>query len=248
MFKRIVFVFVAMTTLAACAGTKTAKVTGTVTYLQRIALPENAVVKVTLEDISKADAAAVVLGEQEIKTAGKSVPFAFEISYNPVEIVATHTYNLRATISDAEGELLFSSDTATLVITNGAPTEGIEIIVKPAGASATGSLIGTVWKWASFQSPTEQFDVDTPEKYTLEFNTEGHVGIGADCNRGQASYSVDGTGLQLVMGPMTLAACPEGSRSDAFLRYLGQSASYFFEDGNLYIDLAVDSGTLKFIP
>ena len=47
---------------------------------------------------------------------------------------------------------------------------------------------------------------------------------------------------------MTLAACPEGSRSDAFLRYLGQSASYFFEDGNLYIDLAVDSGTLKFIP
>ena len=142
MFKRIVIVFIAMTTLAACAGTKTAKVTGTVTYLQRIALPENAVVKVTLEDISKADAAAVVLGEQEIKTAGKSVPFAFEISYNPAEIVTTHTYNLRATISDAEGELLFSSDTATLVITNGAPTEGIEIIVKPAGASATAALAG----------------------------------------------------------------------------------------------------------
>lgn len=252
MFKRILLSVVVILLLSACIVTKTAKVTGTVTYLQRIALPEGALVKVTLADTSKADAAEVVLGEQEIKTTGKSVPFPFEISYNPADIVENHTYSLRATIVDGAGGLLFASDTAILVITNGAPTAGIEIIVKPVAGGATdpveGSLIGSVWKWTSFQSPVEQFDVEMPEKYTLEFDTEGRVAVGADCNRAAGTYTAEEGNLQIVMGPMTLAACPEDSRSDAFISYLGQSATYFFEAGNLYIELPVDSGTLKFTP
>ena len=46
---------------------------------------------------------------------------------------------------------------------------------------------------------------------------------------------------------MTLAVCQEGSRSDDFVNYLSAAAIYFFEDGNLFIDLVADGGTMKFM-
>jgi D-alanyl-D-alanine carboxypeptidase len=47
---------------------------------------------------------------------------------------------------------------------------------------------------------------------------------------------------------MTLAACPPESRSEDFVKYLGAAARYFFQDGNLFIDLLVDGGTMEFSP
>jgi heat shock protein HslJ len=47
---------------------------------------------------------------------------------------------------------------------------------------------------------------------------------------------------------MTLAACPEGSRSDDFIKNLGFAAVYFFQDGDLFIDMFADGGTLQLAP
>ena len=47
---------------------------------------------------------------------------------------------------------------------------------------------------------------------------------------------------------MTLAACAEGSRSEQFVNLLGNAAIAFFEDGNLYIDLMADGGTMVLTP
>lgn len=104
-----------------------ARVTGTVTYRERIALPPNAVVQVTLQDISRADASAVVLGEQTITTMGRQVPIPFEIAYDPSAIDERLTYSVRARIT-VDGQLLFTSTTATLVITRGRPTD-VEIVL-----------------------------------------------------------------------------------------------------------------------
>ncbi|MEZ4673951.1 MAG: hypothetical protein R2932_06865 [Caldilineaceae bacterium] len=46
----------------------------------------------------------------------------------------------------------------------------------------------------------------------------------------------------ITLGPTTLASCPEGSRSDAFLSYLGAATSLSFEGPNLNIVLNPDSG------
>ena len=48
-----------------------AQVTGTLTYLPRIALPDDAVVNVQLQEVSRADAPATVLAEQEFVTEGE---------------------------------------------------------------------------------------------------------------------------------------------------------------------------------
>ena len=110
------------------------QVTGTVTYRERIALPPTAVVTVRLVDVSRADAPALVLGEQVIQASGKQVPFAFELSYDPAKIEGNHTYAVQARIED-DGKLRFINDTRYAVITGGAPTH-VDMVLKAVGGAA----------------------------------------------------------------------------------------------------------------
>ena len=128
--------------LAACSttsavpaggGTSVARVTGTVTYRERIALPPTAVIKVQLVDVSRADAPAIVLGEQVTHAAGKQVPFAFEIQFDPATIEANHSYAVQARI-EQDGKLRFISDRHYAVITRGAPTR-VDIVLRSVGTS-----------------------------------------------------------------------------------------------------------------
>jgi putative lipoprotein len=97
-----------------------AEVSGTVTYRERIALPATAVITVKLVDVSRADAPAIVLGEQVIASDGRQVPFEFVIGYDPGRIEEGNTYAVQARIEDG-GKLLFINDQHHAVITSGAP-------------------------------------------------------------------------------------------------------------------------------
>ncbi|WP_299691290.1 YbaY family lipoprotein [uncultured Vibrio sp.] len=101
-------------------------ISGTVAYRERIALPDNAVVTVTLEDVSLADAPSQVIATQEFTTDGKQVPFAFELGYDDDKINATHRYNLRATIH-VDGQLRFTTDTIRSVITDVENTQHVDL-------------------------------------------------------------------------------------------------------------------------
>ncbi len=113
--------------------TPEAKVTGAVTYRERIALPAGAIVEVKLLDISKQDAPAVIIGEQVIATTGQQVPFSFEIKYDSTTIDPRYTYAVRATIT-VDGKLWFTSDTTYPVITRGNPST-VEMVLKNVRAS-----------------------------------------------------------------------------------------------------------------
>ena len=106
----------------------------------------------------------------------------------------------------------------------------------------------TPWQWASFTNPMEQFEVEMPENYSVTFNEDGTLNVMADCNNASGSYTVDGSSLTIAMGPSTMAACPEGSRSDQFVQLMTGAAIYFFEDDTLFIDLMADGGTMAFRP
>jgi D-alanyl-D-alanine carboxypeptidase len=104
------------------------------------------------------------------------------------------------------------------------------------------------WQWVSFTNPVEQYSIDNPQNYSVSFNNDATVNIVADCNNANGSYVIAGSGITIQIGPMTLAACPEGSHSDDFVKYLGSAAIYFFKDGHLFIDLMADGGTMEFAP
>ncbi len=106
-----------------------AEVNGTATYLQRIALPDDAILEVRVQDISLADAPAITIGADIYTTEGAQVPLPYTVYYNPVFVQENRRYSVSARITDAEGKLLFVSDTVNLVITNGSPTTDVEIVL-----------------------------------------------------------------------------------------------------------------------
>ena len=105
-----------------------AAVSGTVFYLQRIALPPDASVAVKLVDISKQDVPAVTIAEQKITHPGQ-VPIAFELQYDPDKIDTRMIYAVQARIEQG-GELLFISNRTFPVITRGNPKH-VEVKLDP---------------------------------------------------------------------------------------------------------------------
>ena len=105
--------------------------TGTVTYLQRIALPAGSVIEVSLRDVSLQDVAATEITSQTITTACEQVPVPFELNYDPAQIDSRMSYalNVRITI---EGQLRWINTEQIAVLTQGAPLTGIEVVVQPA--------------------------------------------------------------------------------------------------------------------
>jgi putative lipoprotein len=107
-------------------------VSGTVTYLQRVALSGNAVIEVRLQDVSRAGAPATVIAEQKIRAGGKQVPIPFELKFDPAKIDAKHRYVVSARIT-VDGALQFVSDQSYPAVTQGNPTN-LEILLKALAA------------------------------------------------------------------------------------------------------------------
>jgi copper homeostasis protein (lipoprotein) len=108
-------------------------VTGTASYGQPITMPPGAVFEATLEDVSRTDVAADVITVLRVEDAG-SPPYHFALAFDPAKIVPSRRYAVRARVTLA-GRLLFTSDQAHPVITNGQPTT-VEIPLKRVAGAA----------------------------------------------------------------------------------------------------------------
>ena len=114
------------------AAAAAARINGTVTYRERMALSHLAELEVTLEDVSRQDVAARVLARQTLSNPGQ-VPIRFELRFAPADIDERMSYSLRARIHDG-GKLAFVSDTHTPVLTRGAGREAHMTLVRVQGA------------------------------------------------------------------------------------------------------------------
>jgi uncharacterized lipoprotein YbaY/heat shock protein HslJ len=83
-------------------------VQGVAAYRERIALPQDAVFEAVLQDVSRADAPAQVLGRARLAPAGQP-PFKFEIPYDDGAVQPGHRYVVRAKVT-AQGRLLYTTD------------------------------------------------------------------------------------------------------------------------------------------
>ncbi|WP_419554537.1 YbaY family lipoprotein [Candidatus Poriferisodalis sp.] len=97
-----------------------ASVRGSITYRERIALTPDAVVTIQLRDTSYADAASVLIAEQIISNPGQ-VPIDFNVRYVSDEIDDRNTYSIAVVITEGDGRMAFTNDTAYDVITRGNP-------------------------------------------------------------------------------------------------------------------------------
>jgi uncharacterized lipoprotein YbaY len=105
-------------------------ITGTVTYVQRIALPADAQIEVILVDNSATDVVTQLIGQQLIITNGRQVPIAFAIEYPSEQIDPAHVYTLQARIT-LGNQPLFDTAQPSEVLTAGNPVTGVEIVLQP---------------------------------------------------------------------------------------------------------------------
>jgi putative lipoprotein len=112
------------------ASAAVSEVTGTVTYLVRIALPPQATIQIQLQDVSQADAPATVIAGVGILLGNKQVPVPFALRYDAGKIDPKHRYSVSARVLIGT-DLKFVTDQAYPVITLGNPTK-VDLILKPA--------------------------------------------------------------------------------------------------------------------
>jgi putative lipoprotein len=111
-------------------------VSGSVFIRQRIALPPDAVLTVTLSDASVADAPSKVLSQRVVRTEGKQAPFQFVLPFNPADIKPDARILLSAAIS-IDGKLAFITEGVKPVINQGGTKAELLLVPVPSMAMPT---------------------------------------------------------------------------------------------------------------
>ena len=247
---RLALALLIASAFAACAPATRAPsaVTGTVSYVQRIALPPDAVMTVRLLDVSRADAPSVTLAEQEIALAGRQVPVPFALALDAAAVDARHSYAVRAEIRQG-GDLLWTTDTVHRVLTQGAPSSGLELRLVMAGGVPPAPLVGSEWRLVRIAlAGGGEVRPGAGETHTLAFLPGGRFGGQAHCNRYGGSYTLAGDDtVAFGDAATTLMACPGPTTADAYLRALA-AATRFEQRGDGLLLHTADGRTLHFEP
>ena len=118
--------------LAGCGDTLTLK--GSVVYRERMALPTDAIVTVSLLDVSRQDAAAVTLASQRIEAAGLKAPIPFELTVQRTKVERVKHMALQARIM--VGNRLMYINPERVVPDPSHPNVPVEIVVRRVGDGA----------------------------------------------------------------------------------------------------------------
>lgn len=193
------------------AAPSEASLTGTATYRERIALPPGAVFEATLEDVSRADAPAEVLGRTRMESPGNP-PFKFSIAYDPARIDPSHRYTVRAKVTH-EDRLMFTTDTHYPVLSAGQPNH-VDMLMRmpPSSAStaSTATLENTYWKLMRLGSDAITVADNQLEPHFILQPDQKRVAGSGGCNRMMGSYTLDGSKLTFSQMAGTMMACPQG--------------------------------------
>ena len=97
-------------------------------------VPDDAVVRVSVDDTSRADAPAITLSRLEMQAPGAGSPIPFALTVLPVALEAHPVLGpldltITVRIESADGSLLFVNDTAIVAVDASGPMQGIVVPV-----------------------------------------------------------------------------------------------------------------------
>jgi len=239
LFGITVALFISLFLFTGCASPAVVK--GTIRAPEPAELPAGATVNVQLQNTSRADAPAIVLGEQIIQNPAQ-FPIPFEVTYEPKQIDERNVYSMRVRI-EAEGRLIFINTTAHHVITRGNPTELEVMVEKVTPYSPPGTAVAledTTWLLISYGEPGSLQAVLEGTEITAAFDSEnGQVTGSAGCNSYFGGYELKGGEITLT-GPIgsTMMSCGEeiDQQEIEYLQILQNAESYEIDGNQLQIN------------
>jgi putative lipoprotein len=223
----------------------TEQISGRALYRERVLLPPGAVLKVSLEDVSKMDVASTVIATTSVVTNG-APPYPFIVEYPSSAIDDRNQYSLRATISLNE-QLLFTS-TRQLDPFRDTHTP-IEIILSKIGANKLtqqaedrhpdsgravvsvnplAELTNTYWKLLTVnEKPVTMAEQQPREAFLQLVNNELTLKGFTGCNNFIGSYTVKGNSLSFESVATTRKACFYGIENEStFIQALEDTRFY----------------------
>lgn len=216
--------------LAAAAQTLDVRVT----WRERLALPAQSIIEVTLEDVSRADGPAQVIG-RSVVTAPVGPPVPIQITYDPAEIRPERRYRVRAQIRTADNTLLFTSDTVIPVLTEGHGRAADIPLVRAGGTPQTvAPLEGTRWVATQLLSESVPSDVDPRRRPDLLLGAERRVSGTDGCNRVTGTFVLTGDALSFGQLASTQMACLDaGGFERAYREALAAARRWRISEGRL---------------
>lgn len=147
------------------------------------------------------------------------------------------------------GAVLFFMSSTKSMTNNSTPSSNADVSQMPS-VQKDSELTSKKWTWTMTQMSDEQTsypsNVGNGGSFTATFQEDGRLLATTDCNNGNGSYTI-GADNSLTIGPMasTMMYC-EGSSEGAYFQQLNQVGSYKIENGQLWLMLKMDSGTMIF--
>jgi putative lipoprotein len=178
---------------------------GTVSYRERIALPPDSMLVVSLTDTSPVIVTTRIVAEAVLRVDGKEPPIPFELAYDRARIASDRDYGIRAAIRSGD-RILFETSGAYPVIIRGNPKRVELQLVRGAAdaALAVPTLVGSAWRLEDLAGS------GTPDRIeaTLEFPEAGRVAGLASCNRFFGYFETSGASLTIARLGATKKLCP----------------------------------------
>jgi heat shock protein HslJ len=220
----------------------------TAIYRERIAMPPDAVFEATLDDVSRADAAADVIGRTRVTSPGNP-PIRFEITYDASRIQANPKYAVRARILAGE-KVMFVTDSAPPVLTGGSGnTVTLTMRLASGGGAALQdsatpqiSIEGRAWRLTRLRGQTDQAIAALQRPPTLRLEL-GKVQAFSGCNSLGGSYMLDGDMVRFgkLAGTMMACAAPVMTIEAAFNKALMGTLRVDSSGTELTLTRALDS-------
>ena len=211
---------------------KQAEIVGEVWYRERILLPPNTQLLLTLEDVSKQDVASTVIAKKQM-TVSSAPPWRFTLAYDASKIDEQHRYALRARV-EVDGKLRFIN-TSHIPAFDKEGSKEASIMVSSVGqnnkvdqsATPDSTLENTYWRLVRLaDKPVVTGEGKQEINMTFRGENNGVSGF-SGCNRFSGVYELSDDSLIFKPLMSTQMACHnEGNLESAFLMALGETSSF----------------------
>lgn len=228
-FRLIIAAFAvsAATIFAGPAMAEEETVSGTVTYLNRSALPPGSVLNVELVDVSRADAPSINMSSRRYSI--DRVPFPFELSYDALLIDERYSYAIQAQISQ-DGKVLYRTTTRFPALTRNAP-EQVDVIVDQMSDPSSPGLEGSSWEVNEITGRLLVSD----KRPSIRFLADGMVSIDSSCNKFSGPVEISGSSISFsdkMAGTLRACTSPYDAIETAILAVLPQVTGWKYEAGD----------------
>lgn len=251
------------TSVPAISAAETSTIHGSVSYRQRIALPQHAYLIVQLVDVSNPDGPFPVVSETSIQPKGQ-VPIAFALPVNNSKLQNGSKYALQARIvvgdilwfvSDERMPVNLTDKTANYAINLGmvaqttTTKQTVPTVINGQEWRVEDIFGGGIIDSSHMTIMIDQKADNADNKDTPKYRVSGTGG----CNRYFSSVTINEADQTLDFAPpaMTFMACAEAisQQESRFVEMMGKANSYTFDDiGRLFLKDADGNYIARLVP